>query len=114
MIEAVRVRHAGALENACWALRNLAAGDAAINAALLQAGAAAALVAAVNEAVRARHASALEQACRALANLARGDAADSEARRQALVAMALLLAAAAGTAARRSTHAWRRWALPRA
>ncbi len=45
--EAVRARHAGALENACWAVRNLVAGDAAIKAALVQAGAAAALVAAV-------------------------------------------------------------------
>jgi hypothetical protein len=62
--EAVRARHAGTLEKACGALAKLASGgalgnpfvpaDAATKASLVQAGAAAALVAAAHEAVRAR------------------------------------------------------------
>ncbi len=64
----------------------------------MQAGAAAALVAAVNEAVRAGHAGALEKACRALANLTAGDAAIKAALVQASAAAVLVAAVRFGDA----------------
>ena len=98
---AVHSARAVELNRSCAALAMLAAGDgedaAARRAALVQAGAPAALVAAAHEAVRAGHAGVLESACGALANLAAGDDADSAASRAALVqagAPAALVAAA--------------------
>jgi hypothetical protein len=71
--ETIRTAHACALEQACGALRSLAAGEVVIKAALVQAGAYGALVETIHAATSAGNEWAPVHACRAIRALADGD-----------------------------------------
>ncbi len=102
------------LQDACGALAMLADGDgdegAARRAALVQAGAPAAMVAAAHKAIRAGDAGALKNACAALSALAAGYGDEGAASRAALVqagAPAALVAAAHEAIRAGEAGAWR-------